>query len=55
MQDFDVLYSESVFLLRIPLGISKQGISSSVSFALTVIHSKVVTREFLGLVNLSGA
>ena len=55
MQDFDVLCSQSVFFLRIPLGISRQGISSSVSFALTIMDSKVVMKEFLGPADLSGA
>ena len=55
MQDFDVLCSEGVFFLSVPLGILRQGISSSVNFALTIIDSKVVTREFLGPANLSGA
>ena len=55
MQDFDVLCSEGVFFLSIPLGVSRQGISSSVSFALTIINSEVVTREFLGPADLPGA
>ena len=55
MQDFDVLCSEDVFFLSIPLGVLRQGISSSVSFALTIIDSEVVTREFLSLADLSGA
>ena len=55
MQDFDVSCLEGIFFLSVPLGISRQGISSSVSFALTIIDSKVVTREFLGLADLSGA
>ena len=55
MQDFDVLYSEGIFLVCIPLGILRQGISSSVSFALTIVDSKVVIRELLGPVDLSGA
>ena len=55
MQDFDVFCSEGVFFLSVPLGISRQGISSSISFALTIINLKVVTREFLGPADLSGA
>ena len=55
MQDFDVLCLEGVFFLSVPLGVSKQGMSSSVSFALTIIDSEVVTREFLGPADLSGA
>ena len=55
MQDFDVLCSKGVFLLCIPLRISRQGISSSVSFALIIVNSEVVTRELLGPVDLFGA
>ena len=55
MQDFDVLCSEGVFFLSVPLGVSRQGISSSVSFALMIIDSEVVTREFLGPADLPGA
>ena len=55
MQDFDVFCSKGVFFLSVPLGISRQGISSSVSFALMIIDSEVVTREFLGPTDLSGA
>ena len=55
MQDFDVFCSEGVFFLSVLLGVSRQGISSSVSFALTIIDSEVVTREFLGPADLPGA
>ena len=55
MQDFDILCSEGVFLFRIPLGISRQDISSFVSFTLTIIDLEVVTREFLGPADLSEA
>ena len=55
MQDFEILCSEGVFFLSVPLGISRQGISSSVSFALTIIDLEVVTRECLGPADLSGA
>ena len=55
MQNFDVLRLESLFLLNTPLRISKQGIGSSVSFALMIIDLEVVTKEFLSLTNLSGA
>ena len=55
MHDFDVLCLEGVFFLSVPLGVSKQGMSSSVSFALTIIDSEVVTREFLGPADLPGA
>ena len=55
MQDFDVLYLEGVFFLSVPLEVSRQGIGSSVSFALIIIDSEVVTREFLGPADLFGA
>ena len=55
MQDFDVFGAEGVFLLRTSLRVSRQGISSSVSFALTIIDSEVITREFLGPADLPGA
>ena len=52
MQDFDVFCLEGVFFLSVPLGVLRQGISSSVSFALMIIDSEVVTREFLGPADL---
>ena len=55
MQDFDVFGAEGFFLFCTPLRVSRQGISSSVSFALTIIDSKVVTREFLGPAELPRA
>ena len=55
MRNLDVLRSESVFLLSTPLKVSRQGIGSSVSLALTIIDSEVVTREFLSPADLSGA
>ena len=55
MQDFDVFGAEGVFFLRTLLRVSRQGISSSVSFALTIIDLEVVTREFLGPADLPGA
>ena len=55
MQDFDVLCSEGLFLFDTSLRVSRQGISSSVSLALTIVDSEVVTREFLGPADLSGA
>ena len=55
MQNLDVFRLEGFFLLSTPLGISRQGISSSVSLILTIIDSEVVTKEFLSPANLSGA
>ena len=55
MQDFDVLGAEGFFLLCTPLRVLRQGISSSVSFALMIVDLEVVAREFLGPADLSGA
>ena len=55
VQNLDVLRSEGLFFLSIPLRISRQSIGSSVSLALRIIDSEVVTREFLSPANLSGA
>ena len=55
MQDFDVFGAEGVFFLRTLLRVSRQGINSSVSFALTIVDSEVVAREFLGSSDLPGA
>ena len=55
MQNLDVLRLEGVFLLSTPLRVSRQGIDSSVRLALTILDSKVVTREFLSLTDLSRA
>ena len=55
MQNFDVLCSEGLFLFSTPLRVLRQGIDSSVSLALTIIDSEVVTREFLGSADLPGA
>ena len=55
VQDFDVLRAENFFLFCTLLRVLRQGISSAVSLALMVIDSEVVTREFLGPADLSGA
>ena len=55
MQDFDILGAENLFLLFTLLKILRQSISSSVSLALMIVDLKVVAREFLGPVDLSGA
>ena len=55
VQNLDVLHSESVFLLSTLLRVSRQGIGSSISLALTIIDSEVVTREFLSPAVLFGA
>ena len=53
MQDFDVLGAEGFFLLCTLLRVLRQGISSSVSLALTIVNLEVVAREFLGPADLS--
>ena len=55
MQDFDVLVLEGLFLLCTSLKVLRQGVSSSIGFALTIIDLEVVTREFLSPANLFGA
>ena len=55
MQNLDVLCSKGVFLLSTLLKVLRQGISSSVSLALTIIDLEVVTREFLSPTDLPGA
>ena len=55
MQNLDVLPSESFFLLSTPLGVSRQGIGSSISLVLTIIDSEVVIKELLGPADLFGA
>ena len=55
VQDFDVLGSEGLFLLCTSLRVLRQGVSSFISFALTIVDSKVVTREFLSPADLSRA
>ena len=55
VQDFDVLILEGVFFLCTLLRVLRQGVSSSIGFALSIIDSKVVTKEFLSPANLSGA
>ena len=55
VQDVDVLSSESLFLLCTLLKILKQGISSSICLTLIIINSKMITREFLSLADLSRA
>ena len=52
MHDFDFLGLEGLFSLCTLLRISKQGVSNSISFALTIVILQVVTREFLDLVDL---
>ena len=55
VQDFNVLGMEGLFFFCTLLKVLRQGISSSVSLTLTIVDSKVVTKEFLGLADLSRA
>ena len=55
MQDFDVLGTGGLFLFYTLLKVLRQGISSSISLALTIVDLEVVAREFLGPADLSGA
>ena len=55
VQNLDVLCSEALFLVSTLLRVSRQGIGSSVSLALTIVDSEVVTTEVLGPADLSGA
>ena len=55
MQDFDVFGAEGLFFFCTLLRVSRQGISSPVSLALIIVDLKVLPREFLGLLDLSGA
>ena len=55
VQDFHIFSSEGLFLYSTLLRISRQGVSNSICFALTVIDLEVVMRKFLSLADLSGA
>ena len=55
VKNFDVLGSESLFFLCTLLKVSRQGIGSFISLALTIIDLKVVTREVLSQVDLPKA
>ena len=55
MQDLDVFDMEGLFFFYTLLRVLRQGISSSVSLAPTIVDSKIVAREFLDLADLFGA
>ena len=55
VEDFDVLGLEDLFLLCTLLKVSRQGINNFISFALSIINLKAVTRKFLSPINLFGA
>ena len=53
VQDLDVLGEKDLFPFCTLLKVLRQGIGSSDSFALTIVDLEVVTRELLGLADLS--
>ncbi len=55
MKNLRVLISESLFLGLASLGEARQGISHSISFSLTIIDLKVVSRELLAPADLTRA
>ncbi len=55
MKNLGILISESFFLGLALLKGARQGISRSISFSLTVIDSKVLSREFLCPADLARA
>ena len=54
VQNFDVLDMEGFFLSNTLLKVLRQGISSFVSLALTIVDLEVIAREFLDLADLFG-
>ncbi len=55
MKNLRILISESLFLGLTSLREAKQGISCSISLSLTIIDLEVVSRELLGLSDLTRA
>ncbi len=55
MENLGVLNSESFFLGLASLGEARQGISRNISLFLIIINSEVVSRELLGLADLTRA
>ena len=55
IENLGVLSSKLFFLIIAPLREAREGVCSTVCLALTIINSKVVTREFLSPADLSGA
>ena len=55
MQDFDILDAECFFFFCTLLRVLRQGISSPISLALTIVDLEVVLRKFLGPADLSAA
>ncbi len=55
MENLGVFISESLFLGLASLREARQGISCSISLSLTIIDSEVVSKELLGLADLTRA
>ena len=55
MQDFEVFCLENLFLLSTLLRVLRHSIGSSISLALTIVDSEVVTQEFLSPIDLLGS
>ena len=55
MQNFDILGLEGLFFFCTLLRVLRQGVSSFISFTLTIVDLEVVTREFFGPADLFGA
>lgn len=55
MEDLNILRSKDLFFLNTLLRVLRQGIGSSVCFALIVINSEIITKKFLSLTDLSEA
>ncbi len=55
MENLGILISGSFFLGLASLREARQGISRSISLSLMIIDSEVISRELLGLANLTKA
>ncbi len=55
MKNLSIFISEYFFLDLAPLWEARQSISRSISFSLMIIDSEVVSRELLGLADLTRA
>ena len=55
MKDSAILSSKLIFLILALLRKPQQSICSRICLSLAIINSKVITRELLGLMDLSGA
>ena len=55
MENLRILSSKLFFFILTPLRETKESICSPVGLALTIIHPKMVSKELLGLTDLSRA